>query len=314
MLEKVSGTGTASVFRGDPRMPETDFDSWVQTILSFQRPEILRRAHLYGSDAGFCARRNSLLEHNDVLDGNVNAAGTAYMKIGSALEDLLADSLARSGRLLAHNIYLVDAKGLKVRGKIDFIIQDQEDRLALVECKSCGELPIEPKPVHLWQIQTYAAYSGIHRCYLTYVSRNLKPLQPIAIRTFIVDTSKEALLERLKIAFLSRLSSDSKRLVPVPISFRKHTECHYCEFRDYFCYLARKGMKEDVSVIPTLPDGLEELSPSEYIEMESEALVLAEDFYSRSGERRQETIKELLFSLTKDSIAFAPLLKRELGV
>ena len=84
-----------------------------------------------------------------------------YMAIGVALENMLRDALSERGLLIASNPYLISLPEVKVRGKIDLVVIDHEEDIALVEVKSCGELPFKPNPQHLSQIQTYSAISGI---------------------------------------------------------------------------------------------------------------------------------------------------------
>lgn len=290
-LKKVEGIGETPIFRGDPRLEDSDMDVWLREVLERREPEIKKRPYLYGSDAGFCARRNVLLEHNTWLDANINAAGFAYMAIGVALENLLAKSLDESRRLIKQDVRLVEMPELKVSGKMDLVIFDSEEELAIVEVKTCGELPREPKPTHLAQVQSYSAISGIHKAWLVYLSRNLSPLKPVGTRTFEVDCGEEALTEKLRIAALSRLSSDRGVLPPTPASFRKHTECHYCEFRDHFCFGSRPGLAKGGTSLVTPP--LPELTPEEVIALDSKAKALAKELYLNSDYRRVKTIEGL---------------------
>ncbi len=292
-MERVEGVGAAHIFRGDPRVRTSGIDEWFQGVLTRTHP-VTARAHLYGADAGLCARRNVLLEHNTWLSSDTTAASTAYMAIGVALEDMLAVALRQNDRLFAQGMYLVEMRELKIRGKIDLIVRDHEEQLALIEVKSCGALPDAPKPTHLAQAQTYAAVSGIHRTWLTYISRNVatKPWGPgLAMRSFAVDCTEDALRPRLATAALSRLSADAGRLPPVPAHFRKHTECHYCEFRDFHCWTPRPGSA------PTGPPDyypLPELNVEEYINMDMEANKIASNLMKDSLWRKKDTILRIL--------------------
>lgn len=285
-----TGTG-AHIFKGDPRLAHTDLDSWYSSILEGQTGKTEKRPYLYGSDAGFCARRNTLLEHNVWLEPLVNSAGNAYMSIGSALENMVAEALMRKGALLVQNMRLTPLKEAKVSGKMDFLIFDNEGELALVECKSCGELPDSPKPGHYIQAQTYAAISGIDKVHLFYISRNIRWNTPLQFRTFQVDTSAEALFERFRIIALSRAASDAQKLPQVPAHFRKHTECHYCEFRDYFCYAPRPGRGKGM---PIIPYPLQEMEADELIAMDLAAQELARTMAFSRAERFNATLDELV--------------------
>lgn len=304
--QRVEGVGDAVLFRGDPRVTKTDMDSWFTSLLENRRPEIAQRPYLYGSDAGFCPRRNCLLEHNTWVDAKVNSAGSGYMGIGVAFENLLAESLRRGGRLILQDKRLIELPEVKVSGKMDLIIWDREEdvapapQIAIVECKTCGDLPAEPKPSHLAQLLTYSAISGISKAYLLYMSRNLNPKQPIPIRVFTVDTSEEVVVGVLINIFLSRLSTDQHVLLPVPSHFRKHTECHYCEFRDYYCYLPREGLKDtgnsdDNSGISMNVQnlGLTPITPSSYIELYSLAKSYALELYKSKDDRYNLTLLDI---------------------
>jgi CRISPR/Cas system-associated exonuclease Cas4 (RecB family) len=304
-LKTVSETGDALIRKGDPRVASSDIDTWFQTQLHNIQPAA-SRSHLYGSDAGLCARKNVLLEHNVWFDNEITPASAGYMAVGVALENMLAEGLRRTGRLIQQNIRIVEMPGLKIAGKIDLAISDHEGQLALVEVKSCGKLPEAPKPEHLAQIQMYCAVSGIHRAWLTYISRDIRLEfgSRLALQTFPVETGEEILTQRLATAALSRLASDSHRLPPMPPTFHKHSECHYCAFRDAFCWGERPGLG---GALPTTPMAL--LEPIEYMELESEAIEIAKRLYSESSNRLLMTINRFLL-LDEISIEHKLLLER----
>lgn len=291
-MDKVEGSGTAAIFRGDPRRTgeKNDLESWLASALEGgERGEISARPHLYGSDAGFCSRRNVLLAHNTWLANTVNSAGRGYMAIGNAFEELLIQALKRNRSLIAAQFKGPQLPGLKISSRYDAIIFDPEGEIALLEIKTCGRLPDEEKPTHLAQVQTYAAVSGIRRAHLVYLSRELSPRRPIALRTFAIDTSDEALRGRLKIAHESGLAAEAAALPPRPAHFRKHTECHYCEFRDHFCWADRVGRG---ATEPEPP--LRELSTEEYIRLSERAARLAQEDMSEADERYAQTLDELV--------------------
>jgi hypothetical protein len=311
MQKQIDGVGTASLFKGDPRLPSSDIDTWYQGVLTHVS-EPRARAHLWGADAGLCSRRNVLLEHNTWLSNTTTASSNAYMSIGVALEDMLGRSLREKNRLLAQGMYLVEIPDLKIRGKIDLIAYDHEDMLSLIEVKTCGKLPTVANPVHLAQIQTYAAVSGITRCWLTYISRNVatEPWGPgIAMRTFEVDTREEVLKGRLHTAVVSRLASDLKKLTPVPASFRKHTECHYCEFRDSHCWIPRPGLRRPAAyeaeesavyteqaapLYPLDKSPIQDLSIEEYANIELEGNKRSKELMDNILYRKKDTLTKLL--------------------
>lgn len=289
MLKRVEGAGEAVLFRGDPRLPETDMDAWYNILLTQTSPA-KARPWLYGADAGLCARRNVLLEHNTWIAGEKSPATNAYMVIGVSLEGMLVEALKRAGRLVATQLKLPAMDEVYVSGYIDILHFDSEDKLAITEVKTCGKLPEEPNPVHLAQVQFYAAATGIYRAWLTYISRNVRSDfgTKLSMRTFAVDCSELALHNRLLTAAISRLASDVHKLPPVPAHFRKHTECHYCEFRDAFCWRSRPGLGADEPQ-PPLPL----LSPVELIGLEQKAKALAASMASNAEVRLRLLLAQL---------------------
>jgi len=281
--------GEAHVFVGDPRAVK-DIDAWFRNVLYSSSPAS-SRPYLYGADAGLCARRNVLLQNNESVANEITDTANAYMAIGVAIEDMLAKALDKDGSLIKQSLRLVDMPELKISGKIDLVIFDTDGELALVEVKTCGKLPTEPKPTHLAQIQTYAAVSGIHKCWLTYISRNVELIygEGLSIRSFLVDTDEGILTERLRIAAFSAIAAKRKKVPPIPAHFRKHTECHYCQFRDLFCWKPRPGLGGDVDS-PPLP----EMTGKEAAQVDTKAAALAEELWLESLDRKLRTIDSLL--------------------
>ncbi len=291
-FKKHPEAGDSAIYIGSPRPPTSDMDVWYQTVLA-EMSNAKKRAYLYGADAGLCARRNVLLEHNTWLPSEKSAASQAYMAIGVGLEDMLAQGLRRKDLLLDQGRRLITIPEVKISGKIDLIMFDAEENLCLTEVKTCGDLPAEPKPVHLAQIQMYAAVSGITRCWLTYISRNVRVDfgSKLAMRTFRVDTSQDILRHRFTVALISAELSRRGLLSPVPATFRKHTECHFCEFRDAFCWGSRPGLGGE----PPRPP-LPAVSPEDYIALERRSLLVADSLVSGEeiAKRRRLTLEGIL--------------------
>jgi hypothetical protein len=289
VLKRVEGVGDTPLFRGDPRLAPTDMDEWFGSLLT-ESYGAKARPWLYGADAGLCARRNVLLEHNEWIAGEKTATSNAYMSIGVALETMLAQGLHKAGRLVGTQVRLPIMAEVYVSGFIDIVCFDSQDELSLIEVKSCGKLPTEANPVHLAQIQFYAAASGLRRAWLTYISRDVRSEfgSRLAQRTFAVDCGEEALRSRLQVAATSRLAADAATLPPVPAHFRKHTECHYCEFRDAYCWNARPGLGGAAPMPP-----LAEYSPEEMIELERSSKYLSESMYSNMEVRYREFLEKL---------------------
>lgn len=291
-MERIAGY-SVPLFKGDPRLPKQDIDHWFQGVLTETgTPKV--RPHLYGADAGLCARRNVLLAHNTWLATEVSASSNAYMSIGVALEDMLARGLNNKERLYAQNLWLQEIPELKIRGKIDLVILDHTDQLALIEVKTCGKLPDAPRPTHLAQIQTYAAVSGLHNAYLTYISRNVRDTfgPELALRTFPVSCTEAELTSRLHTAVLSELCSAQHALPPKPAHFRKHTECHYCEFRDYSCWEPRPGLRSAAAQSADF-EPLPELDVETLVNLHLRAEKEAKAIYDNSVYRLKDMLSEL---------------------
>lgn len=295
---RVAGVGTAAIFKGDPRLPKQQMDEWYQWVMA-EVKGARQRPHLYGSDAGFCSRRNTLLAYNEEVASEVTAVSKAYMAIGVAYENALAEALAKKDRLIAQGVRLPLLPEVKIAGVLDLLIFDAEDELAIVEVKTCGKLPDAPKPQHLAQAQVYSATTGIRKVWLSYFSRNVQIVygEGLSVRTFPVDTSDETLTGRVATALVSQGAIAKKRLPPVPATFRKHTECHVCEFRDFFCWEPRPGTKG--AALQTPPFG--SLSTEEYINLTKGVEGIAKGIVSNCSLRKMYFLKDLYLSYPEDS-------------
>jgi hypothetical protein len=277
-FERVEGVGESSVFRGDPRLSIGDADDWWNSLLATTEPPS-KRPYLYGAESGLCARKNVLHANNTWIPFDKTPASVGYMALGDALENMLAKGLANKGKLVAQNMYLTDMSSLKIRGKMDLIFSDHEDKLRLAEIKSCGQLPSEPKAGHLAQVETYAAVSGFDRVWLTYVSRNIRNSfgPKISMKTFEVIITEDVIRSRLEIAALSMLATRHGKLPPKAAHFRKSQECLYCPFLD-FCW----GKVES---------GLPEMSLETYAKFVNAASKVAEVLIKKRPTRYVRTLK-----------------------
>lgn len=279
-MSEILVVGDATFRKGKKRYTD-DIDSWWRSLLRHvSAPE--PRRNLYGADAGRCARLNTLHAHNKSVPFEVSDTSAAYMAIGSALEDMLATGLYDAGRLVFSNYRILTIPRLKIGGKIDLVMVDHEDRLSIVEVKTCSILPTEPKWVHLQQAQTYSAVSGFNRCFLTYVSRGVSSRYgaELDIRTFDVPTDNESMYARLRTAALSTLCIADNVLPPKPAWFRKTIECVYCPFT-HICWNGES---------PYLPEAPPELLE----ELELEANALASDLMEERPGRYRKTLEHLI--------------------
>ena len=278
---------------------EGGIDSWWKRLLSRVETPYLR-SHLYGADAGRCARLNFFHAYNETVPAVQNSASTAYMAIGVALENMLRDALQRDNRLIASNYRIPQVEGIPISGKVDLIAVDNSERVSIFEVKTCSALPKLPKWVHLQQLQTYAAVTGFDRAFLTYISRGVQSTYGggLDILTFQIDTSRSSLYDRLLTAAISNLAIPSGFVPPMQPTFRKSVECLHCPFIPV-CWEGAEYPLSEMAVTSTL-----------YLELKTQAESLAETAWETRSDRFQGVLAELLSDFS--SPATLPYLKTEL--
>lgn len=196
--------------------------------------DLVGRPHLYGAGASYCPRQNFLNSKAYESRAQVTPASQLYMAIGSGIEKAVVEGLTRKNRLFFTNLYIPPMTP-KVAGKIDLVYFDQDDKIAIGELKSCGNLPTKPKPVHEAQLMTYAAVAGYKRANLIYISRNVAdPQGNVMIRAFELDLSEERLLGTLERIVLSQMAIEEGWLPDIPVTLKK-SDCVYCQFAK-FCW------------------------------------------------------------------------------
>lgn len=237
-------------YGNDPREDEIEeIDRWFINLLGYQKKPIQYKGHkktIRASESGVCPRLNTFRAYNKGVVSEVTAASVAYMEIGNAIENMLIDSLVRNNKLIARGFKL-PKNDINVVGIVDAIFLDHKDQVAILEIKTCGQLPEEPVYTHLRQAQIYSAFTGIDKVYLTYISRNVKNnfYEDLSIKTFLVPTGKTELITVLYFAAQSYYAIENKSIVPKPNSFRKTIECKHCDFIK-FCW---DNEEEDYSAI-----------------------------------------------------------------
>ena len=193
------------------------------------------RPNLYGSDAGYCPRKNFFYAKLEGQSEVFSATNKIYMGIGNGIEEVLAESLEQENRLFFTNLYLPPMEPI-VRGKIDFVYLNENNQIAIAELKTCGQLPTSPKPNHLAQLATYSAVAGYDICNLIYISRNVtdpaKPFGTLAIKVFPVKFSFDEHVETLAKIVMSERAIQNEIAPPIPNAFYKTTTCSYCPFTD----------------------------------------------------------------------------------
>ena len=196
-----------------------------------QQTNRLKRTHLFASDAGFCHRKATMMRNApDDMTETVDASGTLYMAIGSAIHTTLVQSLKRTGKLMGAEIRIQDAE-LELSGYIDLVVRT-DDGPMLVEVKTCGVLPSRPKDWHYEQAMVYSLITGVPAVTLLYVSRNVASydghllMQPIVLDP--AHSDYVLIAQRLAAA---RYYSKLGKLGPIPDHIRSERSCGFCPFR-----------------------------------------------------------------------------------
>lgn len=226
---------SSSIIIGNKLTPNKE-ESYIVSTLSTE-DDFNARSHLYGATAAYCPRKNFLMSMGWKGLGNFSAASNLFVEVGNGIEKAVVKGLMQNGKLFYNNVYLPDIEP-KVAGKIDLIYLDHNNKVALGEVKSCKQLPLEPKPEHLWQTYTYAAISGFDNVYLMYFERNIvDPRMKVAIKVFEIEITQDVLEKVFTNILLSTNAIENKWIPDIPYNFRKSKECLYCQFKGLACYV-----------------------------------------------------------------------------
>ena len=134
------------------------------------------RDRIFASAAGLCERQTAGLMMLFDESGDKRRASTQfYFKIGGAFEDVMSRAFNKANMEVDRETRIEAYHSeLPVSGRIDFVLRDPEDdELVLMELKTCGKLPTQPKPVHLAQLMVYLTLTGMKKGLLWYVSRTV---------------------------------------------------------------------------------------------------------------------------------------------
>jgi hypothetical protein len=176
------------------------------------KKEGYKRTKLYGSDAGYCPRKNFLNATEPVMERTEPLYLTLSQKVGYVIEDellkLFDNVIAKSLRIpeseftclsgLAIDVnkvskLILPKLNLNYSGIIDAIMVDENGNLAIIDVKTCGTVTNDKyikvdsdgndlekpekafviEPNYVAQLTFYAAVTGINSANLLYVSRLL---------------------------------------------------------------------------------------------------------------------------------------------
>lgn len=212
-----------------------------------------QRNKFHGGDVAACARKAVL--HTQSPTKRVAEKQTAesafYFSIGNAAHDTVQKILKDSGILVASEVSvfsnLLGPPALEpLHGYIDNVIKVGKS-LALVEVKTCGNIPAGPKFWHKRQLNAYMFMTGITQGFLVYVSRNVVSAGKLAVRVFsVTDGVREAATEAATAAVYHEA-----KLLPAK-NFLSEADCGFCSFRS-FCW----GESLKKSTLPEASDEME---------------------------------------------------------
>lgn len=191
-----------------------------------------RKNRLHAGDAGFCSRQ-SVLNASYQGEGRSDAKSMLYMKIGSAVHDLVQNGLYKAGHLMFKEYRVADI-GINLGGYIDAIVF-LEDRLMILEFKTAGStLPGDIKEGHRQQATIYSAITGLE-AQVVYISRNVAGYDGnVLIKAIPMVNTKEMMADVMFQAAYSHFALNMGVVGPVPAHMLE-SKCGYCGYKQ-FCW------------------------------------------------------------------------------
>lgn len=215
--------------RGSPFAP-SDTESFILKGMRGSYPLKRNEVKFYAGDAGHCPRRAVKLLITD-REGEVTPSSTMYMRVGTAIHEVITDALHNSGVLIFKELRLPPSEDPDIRGLIDALILSGPGVVGL-EIKSCGNLPAKPKDDHLAQATLYSAISGF-AMQIVYVSRKVAGYDgKLMLKSFDLDLTSEDLIIALSKVCLANYCYQEKLLPPIPLTFTREQSCVFCPFVD----------------------------------------------------------------------------------
>lgn len=256
-------------------VPVNEDRFFVDMLSDSYTPEA--RGRMHAKDAGWCQRKNYLHSKEADTTHVMDAASQLYMGIGNGIEEALAGGLHRQGRLFFNNLR-VPPMTPDIGGLIDLVYLDRHDRIVIAEVKSCGQLPVAPRPEHMNQLLTYHAVAGYDAGHLVYVSRTVRSRRgDVMIRSFESNADKDAMLAQLEVIAYSQLCIDNDVLPDIPF-FLSKSKCQYCPFID-------RCWGDDIPDIGLNIDRL--------LELREEAKTIAANLYDERPKRLVASLRHL---------------------
>ena len=207
--------------------------------LSRRKVKVVKnKAH--GADVGMCSRKvvmHTLLDPN--FEVTMSPASTMYMKIGTAVHEVIAGAFAAEDLLFddevsVHGEDIGPPAFPALHGYIDDVIRDEDEVYAIVDVKTCGKLPSRIKPWHGEQLGTYAILSGATKGYVLYFSRNVAQWGGALIqRAFEVEFNTGNLASVAEQMATSHYFLQTGEVPPIPESISLQSFCGFCPFQRY---------------------------------------------------------------------------------
>lgn len=191
---------------------------------------------LYASEVGHCERKAAISATQNGIAKH-GADFSLYVKIGDAVEKVVNNSFERKGILLFEG-YRLEAMKNVMGGVVDSIVLLERPngtyKIEVIEVKSCGNLPSEPKVEHLGQAKLYSAIVGFP-CAIFYVSREVADWTgDVIAEEFHYKFDPEDLSRYVWRAYYSA-ACIREGVLPEQPFFKYKKDCGYCDHKD-FCW------------------------------------------------------------------------------
>lgn len=238
-----------------------------------------QNGRMYASTSGFCERQTAL---SMTFEGDTEyeAASAGYFEIGLAVESVILKALRSQDVLLFSQLETPDIR-LNLGGKIDGVYRLDNDKIRLLEVKSCGALPNKPHAEHLAQANLYTAITGLPAT-LLYFSRNVANFAgEIQMRLFELDNQDDIYRSMLKTVY-GKICADKGLMPDIPEEITRPSHCGFCRFKN-ICWDGE-------------PSHLEPMSDSEYKENWDLTIKMTDDMMSsiKVEQRRNGVLKHLM--------------------
>lgn len=242
-----------------------------------------RRNRFFAKDSAVCYRRsNFFVLAPEEWSEKFDAAGELYTAIGNAMHDAITKGFQNSGVLLAAEIRMPDVS-MNLGGRIDAIVQLENQEPRVVEIKTVGALPASPRSDHRTQALVYSLITGLDNPILLYQSRSVASFGgDLTMREFELTSSEAELTEVAIDLSISYFSALAKKLPPKPLKFGSKSACGFCPFTKY-CWDGEP-----------IPDSIPLMADEDFLEVSALALQHAKLLMEERPARREEFLKQFI--------------------